>query len=181
MKYNTIKSCVANGCNGPHYARGNCEMHYRRWLRQRNSDIYKNRPQKMCSIDNCYRRHSAKGYCGAHYNRWKKGIDMRLPVKKHNMDKGARKTSQGYIIIFRPNHENSDKRGYVFEHTFVMSEHMGRPMKNGEAVHHKNGIRDDNRIGNLELWARSHPPGQRIKDLVAWAEDILAKYPEYRR
>lgn len=57
-----------------------------------------------------------------------------------------------------------------------MEEMIGRSLFSNENVHHKNGVRHDNRPENLELWVKSQPSGQRPEDLVTWAWEIISRY-----
>jgi len=57
-----------------------------------------------------------------------------------------------------------------------MEEKIGRFLLAEESVHHLNGMKDDNRPENLELWVRPQPSGIRVSDAVRWAREILARY-----
>lgn len=97
----------------------------------------------------------------------------------------------GYVSISISNDEISKytiykksinrNRTYIKEHIYVMAKYLGRPIDTSlESVHHKNGIKDDNRIENLELRTRYHGKGQNIEDLIYDALQLLARHkPEF--
>ena len=90
-----------------------------------------------------------------------------------NWKGGRTKHHKGYIYLKT---NNSGPTTYVFEHILVMENHLGRKLYKGENVHHINGIKDDNRLENLELWVKPQPTGIRAKDAVIWAKEILLRY-----
>jgi hypothetical protein len=79
---------------------------------------------------------------------------------------------KGYVFIRcpDPDHPNAkSKPGWIAEHVWVMSQLLGRPLRKGESVHHRNNIKHDNRPGNLELWHTHQPKGASVEDTVRWA------------
>jgi len=84
-----------------------------------------------------------------HGPNWKGGRTIFRPAKKRSGYRG-----KSYVMLKRNGHPNANIRGYVYEHRYLMAEHIGRPIKANEIVHHKNGDTIDNRIANLEVRLR---------------------------
>jgi len=92
--------------------------------------------------------------------------------------KGGRiKNVDGYWLLSMRGHANANRRGYVFEHVYIMSNYLDRPLEKHELVHHKNGVKDDNRLDNLSLMLdTAHCRGQTIEDLVPYWVEMIKRY-----
>ena len=75
--------------------------------------------------------------------------------KKCNGWKGGTTMSNGYKYIHKPEHPNSDKKGYVKKCVLKMSNHLNRPLKKGEIVHHVDENKLNDSIKNLKIVTRS--------------------------
>lgn len=90
--------------------------------------------------------------------------------EKNLMWKGGKtKNKAGYILVRKTDHPNASKRGLVMEHRIVMEDHIKRILKPNEVVHHKNFIKDDNRIENLELM--THSDHQTLHNKLRYANN----------
>lgn len=123
-----------------------------------------------CTAEGCGRsqRFPRAGLCNAHYLRAYNGREMDVPIREVGPRGDGHVTPAGYRRV-------SDGSRYRFEHRVVMEGIIGRPLQPWENVHHKNGIRDDNRPENLEIWLVPQPKGQRPEDLAAW---VVEHYPD---
>lgn len=140
---------------------------YRQWWQNQLKNTNPNSYRKRLDSQNKRRREKV---------RIRRGLDLNHPSLLAPQHGKGWKMKDGYKQLLIKDHPNAAKNGYVMEHVVVMSEILGRPLLKGEKVHHKNGIRDDNRPENLELWFKGHPYGQRVSDLITWCKEFLEKY-----
>lgn len=81
--------------------------------------------------------------------------------------------TDGYIALYYPSYPRSDKRGYIMEHVYLMEQFIGRPLKDDEVVHHKNRIKSDNRIENLQLMTFKEHARLHMKERWAKKKGVM--------
>lgn len=139
--------CVHEGCSNKGFSRKLCSKHYTQLRRSEGG---------LADSSDWVKRERPEGFVETDPMTWKRNLDK---------DGYARRSARigGKIVV-------------VIEHRYVMEQMLGRPLVKKENVHHINGVRDDNRRENLELWSTNQPSGQRVEDKVAWAVELLRLY-----
>ncbi len=106
-------------------------------------------------------------YKHGHFWKKKENNPSKKGAENHNWTGGLIKDKSGYMMRYAPDHPNKNGLGYVREHRLVMEKHLGRYLTKQEVIHHKNDIKDDNRLENLEILidqsnhATMHNTGQK--------------------
>ena len=152
--------CSIEDCeqHGPYY-RGWCRAHYWKWHKY--GDPLGGWVRGTCSVEGCDRPRNARGWCRMHYIRWQDHGDVG-EAEPRKADAGSGYVnSSGYRII-----------SGRLEHRIVMEEALGRPLEPFETVHHVNGDKLDNRLGNLQLRQGKHGHGVRFECLDCGSHNI---------
>jgi len=144
--------CKIEECKKPSKCKGYCSMHCSRYyftgdpLKTQTGRVHGER--SICTMKDCNNVVEGHGYCRKHYMRWKKYGNPNIVKIKH---RGWRLNKEGYVVLYRPKYKWCRKDNTILEHRYIIEKKLGRKLKYNEIVHHKNGIKNDNRKENLEL------------------------------
>ena len=149
-----------------------CRQERKRQIERKRTRLNPRMTVDLCAESSCHALAAQDGLCKEH---WTLAVEHGQTINYWRANKHAplftkRKRVDGYVEV------KIGVREWVREHRFFMECALGRPLLRSEEVHHKNGIKHDNRLPNLELWSSSQPAGQRITDKVAWCREFLAQY-----
>ena len=81
-----------------------------------------------------------------------------------------------YIHVYVPEHPNTPSNRSMLEHRLIVERKIGRLLESYEVVHHRNGIKTDNRLENLEVLTReehSRAHLTAVKNVTILQDEIL--------
>lgn len=180
-----MELCSFEGCDKPIKVKRDqlCSGHHSQKLRGQPLKPLEDRSHrgrdKLCTFDGCGLKSKSYGLCSAHAWQRRQGREL-TPRWRGGLSKKTKEplvittfvNGSGYVTaIVYPKHpgytyanpeRNRECGRYISEHRLVMSLHLGRKLKTWETVHHIDGIRSNNTVGNLQLRHGSHGEGQKI-------------------
>lgn len=177
--YGEGAQCLVPGCGRRPKGLGLCWAH---WLAQKDGrELGSLRPRTVtpavpCLVLDCYNRATSKGMCQRHAHLRDRGRISEQGLPLRDAERGGKKplpgpirNGYGYVLVHAPaGYQGRTRDGRVLEHRLVMEQVLGRLLEDWEIVHHKNGIRHDNRLENLEVMdgrarkGEGHPPGHSV-------------------
>ena len=145
-----------------------------RFLKKYKGDYFK-KHEVVCRI--CKRRFKTRLKNTKHCSPKCTGISMRkyldIPDCLENSNRKLDKNI-GYVRVYVPMHPEANNWGYVYEHRVIVEKLLGRRLEKNEVVHHKNGLRWDNRPENLEVMDKlEHSKLPRSRACSSTAERLL--------
>jgi uncharacterized protein (DUF1330 family) len=114
---------------------------------------------------------------GCSYDRVRKELKARnVRLRSQGGDHGGRKNFRGGEYVDRHGYvwvritEVPEEHlhvmahnGYIAKHRLMMARYLGRALVKGEQVHHKDGKKRNNLIGNLQLRFKAHGSGAAFR------------------
>lgn len=99
-----------------------------------------------------------------------------LAARKERIDRG------GYWYLYKPDHPDAHKSGYIAEHRFIMENHISRRIKSDEHVHHKDHNPKNNNINNLEIMHKcDHSKYHSRKMWETRSKEVLSQLMKKRK
>lgn len=166
-------TCRVPECERSVWVKELCSPHYQRHRRSGDplgKQVMRDSVPRICTAEGCEKPHAARGYCGTHYERLRRNGTIEIAPYR---PQGKGTVHNGYVVFSR---QIDGQRVHLRRCRLVMEEMIGRKLLPEETVHHRNGLKHDDRPENLELWASRHPKGQRVSDLIDFAHEILDLY-----
>jgi hypothetical protein len=165
--------CSVQDCGRRPKAFGLCTKHYQSDAMPLNTRVLSYGPTAVCLVQDCGKRPVNRGMCSKHTQQRSVGIvDEQGNKLRELLPQGRPRTvdrwvtkRDGYVCVWAPpDHPRARTDGSILEHRLVAEQMLGRYLEEWEIVHHKNGLRTDNRPENLEVLdgrarkAEGHPP-----------------------
>jgi len=124
--------------------------------------VKKRKEQIICSVK-CRQVNNGKGRSGQKTGPQSKNYKQRV-------------TKDGYLRMYARRHPYANGRKEIYVHVMVMEMHIKRPIYKGECVHHKNHVKSDNRIENLELMTHANHSRLHNLELTKKRQRVRGKY-----